>query len=72
MTPLVCRFGDEGETRRDDPKADLLLEVLGHEVAAVVVAEHEAAGDAGAEVAEMVADRHADGLGGLEAGSRAW
>jgi hypothetical protein len=47
----------------------LLLEVLGHEVAAVVVAERQAAGGAGAEVAELAADRHADGLGGFETGS---
>ena len=43
--------------------------MLGHEVAAVVVAEREAAGGAGGEVAELLADRHGERLGGLEAGA---
>ena len=71
MTPLVSRLGDEGVARRHAPEPDLLLEVVGHEVAAVVVAQREAAGGAGAEVAELLADRHADGLGGLVAGADA-
>src|SRR5258708_4910337 len=33
------RLADEGGAGRDAPEADLLLEVLGHEVAAVVVAQ---------------------------------
>src|SRR4051794_15328054 len=43
-------FTDEGVARRDAPEPGLLLEVLGHEVAAVVVAEREAAGGAGGEL----------------------
>src|SRR6476469_9188967 len=63
--PVRLRIADERVARRETPKADLLLEVLGHEIAAVSVAERQAAGDAGAEaeVSELVADRHADGLG---------
>ena len=62
-------LGDEGETGGDAPEPDLLLEMLGHEVGAVVVAQREAAGGVGAEFAELLADRHADGLGGFEAGA---
>ena len=57
------RLGDEGEARGDAPELDLLLEVLGHEVGAVVMAQRETAGGVGAEVAAILADRHADGLG---------
>jgi len=40
-------LADKGVTWRDAPGADLLLEVIGHEVAAVVVAQRQAAGGAG-------------------------
>src|SRR3712207_841433 len=60
-------FSDEGIARRHAPEPDLLAEVVGHEVAAVVVAQRDAAGGPGAEVTELLADRHAEGLGGLEA-----
>src|SRR3954463_13241293 len=62
-------LGDEGETGSDAPELDLLLEVFGHEVGAMVVAQREAAGGVGAEVATILADRHGDGLGGFEAGA---
>src|SRR6195952_2433461 len=62
-------LGDEGETGGDAPEPDLLLEMLGHEVGAVVVAQREAAGGVGAEFAALLADRQADGLGGFEAGA---
>ena len=42
---------------------------VGHEVAPVVVAQREAAGGVGGEVAELLADCHAEGLGRLEAGA---
>ena len=45
------------------------MEVLGHEGAAVVVAQLEAAGGVAAEVAELLPDRHADGLERLVAGA---
>src|SRR5215212_7529521 len=61
------RLPDEGVARCDAPEPDLLLEVAGHEVAAVVVAEREAASGACGEVAELLADGHAEGLYGLEA-----
>src|SRR5215211_1848997 len=63
------RLPDEGVAWRHAPEPDLLLEVVGHEVAAVVVAEREAAGGAGGELTELLADGHADGLGGLVAGA---
>src|SRR5829696_7141830 len=62
-------LADEGVARRHAPEPDLLLEGVRHEVAAVVVAERQAAGGPGAEVAEPPADRHADGLDRLEAGA---
>src|SRR5215211_6065361 len=62
-------LADEGVARRHAPEPDLLLEGVGHEGAAVVVAERQAAGGPGAEVAEPPADRHADGLDRLEAGA---
>jgi hypothetical protein len=43
--------------------------VLGHEVAAVVVTEREAAGGAGAETAELLADGYCKRLRRLEAGA---
>src|SRR3712207_1127093 len=60
---------DEGVARGHAPEADLLLEDVRHEVAAMVVTEREAAGDAGAEMAELLADCHAESLDGLEAGT---
>src|SRR5215213_2113442 len=63
------RFSDEGVARQHAPEPGLLLEVVGHEGAAVVVAEREAAGGAGVEMAELPADRHARRLGRLEAGA---
>src|SRR3954468_22245979 len=51
-------LADEGEARRHAPEPDLLLEDVGHEVAAVVVAERQAAGGPGGEVAEPPAGRH--------------
>src|SRR4029453_7357555 len=75
-------LADEGVARRHAPEPDLLLEGVGHEVAAVVVAERQAAGGPGAEVAEPPAGRpprravpqrragrHADRLDRLVAGA---
>src|SRR3712207_9099255 len=45
------------------------LEVFGHEVAAAIVARRHAAGGAGGEAAELLMDRHAEGLDGFEAGA---
>ena len=53
-------LADEGVARRHAPEPDLLLEDVRHEVAAVVVAEREAAGGACGEVAELLADGHAE------------
>src|SRR5215217_5248713 len=62
-------LADEGVARRHAPEPDLLLEDVRHEVAAVVVAERQAAGGPGAEVAEPPAHRHAGGLDRLEPGA---
>src|SRR5215210_745561 len=62
-------LADEGVARRHAPEPDLLLEDVRHEVAAVVVPERQATAGPGAEVAELPADRHADGLDRLEAGA---
>ena len=62
-------LSDEGIARGHAPEPDLLLEVIGHEVAAVVMSQREATGGVGAEVAELLADGHAKRLGGLEAGA---
>ncbi|MCS6930988.1 MAG: hypothetical protein NZM27_02115, partial [Acetobacteraceae bacterium] len=60
-------FSDEGVAWRDAPEPGLLLEVVGHEVAAMVVAEREAAGGARGKMAELLADGHAQRLDRLEA-----
>jgi hypothetical protein len=43
--------------------------VIGHEVAAVIVTQRQAAGGAGGEVAELLAHGHAQRLCGFEAGA---
>jgi hypothetical protein len=60
---------------------ELVLDVIGHEGAAptprrrrrrdpgMIMARRQAAGGAGGKVAELLADRHAQRLGGLEAGA---
>src|SRR5918993_2742912 len=60
---------DEGVARRHAPEGDLLPELLRHEVAAVVVTEREATGGARAEMAELLAHGHAEGLDRLVAGA---
>ena len=57
-----------GVARRDAPGADLFLEHVRHEVAAMVMAQRQAAGGAGVDAAELVSHRHADGLKSFEAG----
>ena len=69
MHAVGLGLGDEGVARRHAPEPDLLLEDVGHEVAAVVVAQRQAAGGAGAEMAELLAHRHAEGLDRLVAGA---
>ena len=68
MTPLVCELSDEGVARRDAPGADLFLESVRHEVAAVIMPQRQAAGGAGVDAVELVSHRHADGLKSFEAG----
>src|SRR3954468_3618344 len=63
-------FCDEGVARGHAPEPDLLLAVGGHKVAAVIVAERDASGGVGRELAELLADGHAEGLCSFEAGAR--
>jgi hypothetical protein len=62
-------LADEGAARRHAPEPDLPPEDVGHEGAAVVVAQRQAAGAARAEMAEPLAHRQADGLDRLVAGA---
>lgn len=54
---------DQGVAWAHAPEADLLLEVLGDENAAVVMAERNRAGGRGVDTAEDAFDHYADGLG---------
>ena len=65
---IGLRLSDEGVARGDAPGADLFLESVRHEVAAVIMAQRQAAGCAGVDAAELVSHRHADGLKSFEAG----
>jgi hypothetical protein len=62
-------FHDEGVARRDAPEPGLLPDVVGHDVAAVVVAQRKAARGAGREMSERQSDGHAEGPCCLEAGA---
>jgi hypothetical protein len=68
-TPLVSVLGDEGEARGHAPELDLVLEVVGHERAAVIVAERDTACDTGGNGAEHGLDRL---LPNLQGTSRLW
>ena len=46
----------------------MFLESVRHEVAAVIMAQRQAAGGAGVDAAELISHRHADGLKSFEAG----
>src|SRR5208283_6130396 len=60
--PVRFRFADEGVARGDAPEADLSLEVVGQEGAAVIVTQREAACGAWTDPTERGANRHADRL----------
>src|SRR3954447_7762370 len=64
MTPFVSGSPTERITGGHAPEADLVVEMFGEERAAVIVSQRHAAGGARADVAEDIAHRHADGLGG--------
>jgi hypothetical protein len=66
-TPLVLGLAYEGEARGHAPGSCLVLEVLGHEAAAVIMAQLDAAGGVAAEMAELLAHGHAHGLQRLAA-----
>ena len=65
--PLPFGGPDEGRRALDAQEAQLLLEVAGHVLAAVVVADREAAGDVLREAAEVAPHPLAERLEGLEA-----
>src|SRR5271169_704235 len=65
---IGLRLSDEGVARRDAPGADLFLESVRHEVAAVIMPQRQAAGGAGVDAVELVSHCHADGLKSFEAG----
>ena len=65
---IGLRLSDEGVARRDAPGADLFLESVRHEVAAVIMPQRQAAGGVGVDAVELVSHRHADGLKSFEAG----
>src|SRR4051794_40661382 len=67
-TSVTLRRADEGGRALDAEEGQLLLEVVGHVLRAVVVADGEAGGDGAGEAAEMAAHALADGLERLEAG----
>src|SRR5208337_1108300 len=62
-------LADEGVAWGYAPEPGLFLEVIGYEVAAMIVAERKAASGVGGEMAELVADGHAQRLGRFEASS---
>jgi len=66
-TSLVFWFFDEGEGRGEAPEADLVQEVVGQVLGAVVHPQRDAPGDVAADGPEDVLDGHADGLERVEA-----
>ena len=68
---VALGLAHEGGRRRDAEEGELALEVVGDELAAVVVAQLEARSDALGEGAEAGADTLPDRLEGLEAGGSA-
>src|SRR5947209_18861365 len=57
-------LADERVAGAHAPEADLVVEMFGEERAAVIMSQRHAAGGAGADMAEHIAHRHADGLDG--------
>ena len=59
MTPLIVDLGlaDEGVARSHAPGSDLDLEVLGHEAAAVILAQLDTTGGVAAEMAGLIPAR---------------
>ena len=67
MTPLVSGWPTKARLGGHAPRPHLGLEVLGHEAAAVIVAELHAAGGVAAEMGELLVHGHAHRLEGLAA-----
>src|SRR5450756_511787 len=57
-------LADEGKARGHAPELDLVLEVIGHELAPVIVAKRDTPSYTGGGGAERGLDCHADGLSG--------
>lgn len=66
---VALGLGDERRARPDAEEAELVLEGSAHVLAAVVVSQREAGGDATVVAAEVVADGLPQGFQGLEAGA---
>src|SRR5690349_7774621 len=65
LDDTICfRFAHERVAGGHTPEADLVLEVIGEERAAVVMSQCQAPGGAGTDMTEHLAHRHADGLDG--------
>ena len=62
-TPLVSGSPTKAKLGSHAPELDLVLEVVGHERAAMVATEGKTACDPGRNGAELCFDRHADSLG---------
>src|SRR5271166_146201 len=69
---IGLRLSNEGVAWRDAPGADLFLESVRHEVAAVIMAQRQAAGGAGVDAAELIFAPPCRRPEELRSGSRAW
>lgn len=67
--PVGLGFADDRQACGDAPQFDLPLEMVGPEVAAVIVAQLQATGGAGVGMTEALTHGHAKGLRRLEAGA---
>ena len=55
-TSVALRFADEGRRRLDAQARDFVLEILAHELGAVIMSELESLGGTGLEAAEVFVD----------------
>ena len=66
-TAVAFRLANECRRRLDPQEGELVLEVVAHELRAMIVAELEPLGGAGLEPSEVLMDALAEGFQGLEA-----
>ena len=65
-TTVARRFADEGRRGLDAQETDLVLEVIAHELGAVIMSELESLGGTGLEVAEVFVDTLTDRFEGFK------